>query len=215
MLDTKSLGQGRSLNDYYLQRLNRLNRRIEWNPEGSWTHFQRAVCYFFLGEPNKARDDLEVYVKHQENKETKAQIYSWFASYMTFIPRPVSHHDVLVELARQAVVTEPNDPDHLRALALSNYRAGFYQETINTLNQAIDIGYKGEEIHMLMCMAYWQMNQKALARNWFNKSTFFEKIPTMKRNEKIISAGHENYIWMYTILRSQAQLLVSTSVPDQ
>jgi tetratricopeptide (TPR) repeat protein len=75
-----------------------------------------------------------------------------------------------VEWARKATELEPDQPAYQNTFGLALYRAGQWREASEALLKSISLGEDGPYNWLFLAMAYWQLDQKDKAQEWYDKS---------------------------------------------
>jgi tetratricopeptide (TPR) repeat protein len=98
-----------------------------------------------------------------------------------------------IELAKKRVARNPQVPDYWTTLGLAHYRAGNWAEAVETLEEAVRITpFNNGSEHFLLAMAYWQLDKKSQAREWYARAiTLLEKNPARGHGRSWVRAEAE------------------------
>jgi tetratricopeptide (TPR) repeat protein len=75
--------------------------------------------------------------------------------------------------AKKAVELEPNSNLYWNTLGVAEYRAGHWHESLEALKKSRELNHQTELLSMdgfFIAMARWQLGDKELARQWYDKS---------------------------------------------
>jgi serine/threonine protein kinase/Flp pilus assembly protein TadD len=75
-----------------------------------------------------------------------------------------------VALAQHALDMQPNEGEIWNTLGVAQYRAGHYEQAIAGLTRSMELRKGGDGFDWcFLAMAYWQLGDKAKAREWYEK----------------------------------------------
>ncbi len=90
--------------------------------------------------------------------------------------RPRRDYDEALEHARKAVELAPKTGDIVNTLALAEYRAGCWNESIAASERSMALGNGGGAYDWFFpALAYWRKGEKDEARRWFDKAVAWTK----------------------------------------
>jgi serine/threonine protein kinase/Tol biopolymer transport system component len=173
--DTASLGSGRALEDHYQEEVDRITRRIEYNPQVAGYYSRRSLSNIFLGNKKEVLDDLikyEVLVNNPDdpnNQLNVAEAYSNTAWGFVRTHREIGDPEIAVELFQKAHKMQPNNWNYLCGLGAAYYRTGQWEKAIENLMESTKlVGGKNACSLLFLAMAYWQLGNKTKAKNFYN-----------------------------------------------
>ena len=184
--DTASLRPGRTLVEYYQEEIRHFTRRIKTYPENEQNYKRRAIYYIYLGEIEKALRDLERATGLVNDPLKAAQVYDDVAWLIVSKHQETVDPEFFIELYNKAHKLQPKNWKYLCGLGVAYYRAGRWTETIDNLTESTKLD-GGENIcnHFFLAMAYWQLNEKTKAKDFYNKSIdWMEKNKYSKDKDK-------------------------------
>ncbi|TWU22596.1 serine/threonine-protein kinase [Bythopirellula polymerisocia] len=76
-----------------------------------------------------------------------------------------------IQFAQLATDGEPEVPDYWKTLGVAQFRAGEMDTAVKSLDRAVELR-KGADAcdGFFLAMAYWRLDQKGEARNWYNQA---------------------------------------------
>ena len=93
-------------------------------------------------------------------------------------------YDEALEHARKAVELAPKTGDIVNTLALAEYRAGHWNESIAASDRSMALGTGGDGYDwFVLAMAHWRKGEKDEARTWFDKAVAWTKGKDPKNEE--------------------------------
>jgi Flp pilus assembly protein TadD len=75
-----------------------------------------------------------------------------------------------VILAQEAVDLAPKYGVYWRTLGVAHYRAGNWTAARRALEKSIELGFRKGSCLFFLAMTYWQLDEKAKARDWHDKA---------------------------------------------
>jgi tetratricopeptide (TPR) repeat protein len=76
-----------------------------------------------------------------------------------------------VALANKAIKLAPNEGANWNTLGVALYRAGNFKAAIEALNKSMELHKGGVSFDwFFLAMAHWQLDNKADARQWYDKA---------------------------------------------
>jgi tetratricopeptide (TPR) repeat protein len=169
--DTKSLGAGRTPEEYYQEQIDRLTDRIELDPEDANNYHSRALFNSYLGHIENTLGDLEKYARVVDVSPAVAQAYGHVAWSAVWRHQEIGNPEIAVELSRRAHECQPKNWGYLCSLGAAYYRVGKYQEAITELKRSTELaGGDNAASYFLLAMARWQSGNQVSAIDWYNKA---------------------------------------------
>ena len=99
--------------------------------------------------------------------------------------RPLRDYDEALEHARKAVELAPKEGDIVNTLALAEYRAGHWNESIAASERSMALRNGGNAADwFFLALAHWQKGEKDEARRWFDKAVAWTKEKDPKNPER-------------------------------
>ena len=167
----ESLGPGRTLEEHVQEMVDRLNRRIDTDPQDVENYRLRAIFNSYLGDRENTLSDLKKYADIVKNASVAAQAYDETAWCLVGRHQEIVNPEIAVELSRKAHEMQPKNWRYLCGLGAAHYRTGQWEEAITTLTKSTELvdGENGSN-YLFLAMAHWQSGNKAAAADWHNKA---------------------------------------------
>ena len=108
--------------------------------------------------------------ENPKHRRELAEVYNELAWFLATCPDPQLRDPRALDLAEMAVRQTPNSAACRRTLGVAQYRAGKWEECIESLQKSLslDSGEGGPEPAFL-AMAHWQLGHKDEARVWYDR----------------------------------------------
>jgi tetratricopeptide (TPR) repeat protein len=159
-------------------------KAIELQPDNARAHV-------FLVHALLAQGNLDAALAASDNaialQPNDPAIYNELAWHLATAPEPHRHDAIrAVDLARNATELAPKDGNIWNTLGVAQYRAGQWQNAIETLVKSMELRNGGDPADwFFLAMAHWKAGHKDEARTWYDKAIeWTDKKPP--QNEELI-----------------------------
>lgn len=151
-------------------------------PEEFWhLLYSRGMAYERLGEWSKAEQDLQAALKYQPD-------HPYIMNYLAYGWADQGVHlEESLAMLKKAAALRPNDGFITDSLGWVHYMAGYYDEAVPHLEQAVQLMPYDTTINEHLGDAYWRVNRKVEARFQWERARNYSKDPAQiaKMNEKL------------------------------
>jgi tetratricopeptide (TPR) repeat protein len=88
------------------------------------------------------------------------------------VPQAVDDPALVVQLARKAVNSDPDNGNYRETLGAALYRAGNFEAAVRELNLAVEKGRRGGSVEakLFLAMAHHQLNHPRAANDWYARA---------------------------------------------
>jgi tetratricopeptide (TPR) repeat protein len=164
-----------------LQRQEEWDRAIEayraasrLDPHFVDAHLGLGEIFEFLGKEDEAINEYRTASSLQPNFADAHNYIAW--AVVKKQDRTDRERTEALEHARQAVVLSPNDGTFRATLALAEYRAGHWTESIAAAERSIALSKDGESANwFFLAMALWRQGAKDRSRSFFDQAVSWTK----------------------------------------
>ena len=81
-----------------------------------------------------------------------------------------SVYELALSLAKKAAEIDPTSSGLLNTLGVAHYRNGNWRQAIDALNKSLDTNTHLSFDGFFLAMAHWQLDEKDIAQEWFDKA---------------------------------------------
>jgi serine/threonine-protein kinase len=157
---------------------------IKLNPDDPSPHWELARALTRKGHSARAMEERRTAFGLEPEAATGHNQFAWGLAQPS--GRPRNEYDIAVEHARKAVELTPDDANRRNTLALAEYRAGHWNESIAAAEQSIALSNGGGVSDwFFLAMAHWQKGEKDTARTWFDKAVARVNRSPLKNREHL------------------------------
>ena len=145
-----------------------MRRAIELDPKNVRAHGEFAAVLRATGRMKEAVEQLERLLRIDPDSAMAHNEIAWLVA----LSSGLSPHDYeeAVRHARKAVEWKPDDANAMNTLALAEYRAGHWAESIAAALGADALVKGGHPMNwFILALAHWRNGEKDEARRWFDK----------------------------------------------
>ncbi|MHC4539153.1 MAG: protein kinase domain-containing protein [Planctomycetota bacterium] len=167
VVPSESLQPLMTLREHCSEAVRFYDRMIAAEPKYSRWYGTKATHLLMLGETARAIETLET--MDHEAPSAASRVFFLVARNLTRRRDLAVGPNVVVDLARRALEGASSNeiPNARRILGRAYYRAGNWQQSIDTLNKNINASEATAEDHFQLAMAYWMLGQKNEAMEWY------------------------------------------------
>jgi tetratricopeptide (TPR) repeat protein len=168
---TATLSPGQTIAEHVQGAIQLYTERIRTEPENAQNYVSRAAFHIYMNDEEKAFADLDQYESLVEDPNEGASTYYNLGWRLSHMPQQRINPEIVVKLHHRAHVLYPKQPWIQGTLGIAYYRAGRWQDAIDTIDQAIEIGHSGVSAYyaFFTAMAYWQLGDRDQAQTWFKR----------------------------------------------
>ena len=103
-------------------------------------------------------------------KATPTQLNNLAWMLVTVEDETLRDPELALQLAQKAVEIDPKSDGLMNTVGVANYRAGNWQASIDALNKSLDTNTPLSSDGFFLAMAHWQLDEKDIAQEWFDKA---------------------------------------------
>jgi serine/threonine protein kinase len=191
---TAALGPGRTVDEHVQAAIDLCDECIDADPTAAWSYASRAALYIYLNDARRAFADLDQYESLVGDPNEKAATYDQLGWHVCNAPQKTVDPGIAVELHRRAHVLNPRHRWYRAALGMAYYRAGRWQDAINTIESVDLLENHRDYLAFFAAVAYWQMGDKGKAQIWFKRGVCALSRKALERGTSYLTARYGYYM---------------------